>query len=109
MSREHGGFYVTTSGPGRLVLNGPVAENVVPFLRQLLEEAVGEHDEVCVDLDAVTYLPSAAAGVLVVARAHARRRGGRLILSAGRASQAGQVLGLLGLSFVDRLPEPEGG
>ncbi|HEX8986576.1 MAG TPA: STAS domain-containing protein [Rhodocyclaceae bacterium] len=77
--------FVTTTSADSIVIGVPVRFDfsLMRYFRSTVEEAVHRHpgNEIVVDLAKTNYLDSAALGMLLVLRDHARRGGKSVVLS----------------------------
>ncbi|WP_170219351.1 STAS domain-containing protein [Nocardioides litoris] len=85
---------------GVLTLTGDVEESALPELREQVAELLDSYQVVRVELVEVTFLPSAALGVLVQAAGRAQRRGQGFAIVAEPGSHAARVLDVTGVPYV---------
>jgi anti-anti-sigma factor len=83
-----------------LMLSGEIDDEAMLDLHRALDEATDEgRRPVLVDLSAITYLPSAALGLLSVTMRRGRKSGHRVRLQAPGDGFVGSLLKLSGLEF----------
>lgn len=99
----HRATFVYDAEGAVLAVTGELRPEDVDSLASFLREAVAGGDLV-LDLNAVTYLPSAAVGVIARAVNGARDRGSRLHLVTEPDTIAGRVLAITGIATSPRGP-----
>ena len=89
-----------------LTLHGELDEIASVELRDILTKVTGEFTSgVAIDLTDVSFMPSAAIGVLASSREKARRNGATITLVAPDGTLAARLLTICALDHVEAVPD----
>jgi anti-anti-sigma factor len=91
---------------GVLTLHGELDEVATVELRELLTKVTdGFSADLAIDLADVSFMPSAAIGVLASSREKARRNGARMVLVAPAGTLTARLLTICALDHVESVPD----
>jgi anti-anti-sigma factor len=91
---------------GVLTLHGELEEVATVELRELLTKITGEFTtDLAIDLADVSFMPSAAIGVLASSREKARQHGASIVLVAPAGTLTARLLTICALDHVESLPD----
>jgi anti-anti-sigma factor len=91
---------------GVLTLHGELDEIASVELRELLTKVTAEFTtDLAIDLADVSFMPSAAIGVLASSREKARRNGATIVLVAPAGTLTSRLLTICALEHVESVPD----